>query len=173
MKHCRAAASVLAILTCLATDTAKGACAVAQGPDAVQKEAMRMRVRGEFDVKLAPLPTDLTAEGPGLGRMSIDKRFHGDLEGTSKGEMLAARTEVKDSAGYVAIERVSGSLNGRKGTFVLQHSGTMTRGAQSLTVTVVPDSATGELTGLAGRMAIEITGGKHFYDFEYTLPDRP
>jgi len=105
--------------------------------------------------------------------MSIDKQFHGDLEGTSKGEMLTAGTGVKGSAGYVAIERVSGTLNGRSGTFVLQHSGTMTHGEPHLTITVVPDSGTGELAGLAGTMSILIAGGNHSYDFEYTLAALP
>ena len=105
--------------------------------------------------------------------MSIDKQFRGDLEATSKGEMLTALTDVKDSAGYVAIERVSGTLHGRSGTFVLQHSGTMTRGAQQLTVTVVPDSGTGQLLGLAGKMTIKIAEGKHFYEFDCTLPETP
>lgn len=101
--------------------------------------------------------------------MSIDKKFHGDLEGTSKGEMLSAGTAVKGSAGYVAMERVSGTLDGRHGTFTLQHFATMTRGAPHLQIVVVPDSGTGELVGLAGRMTIEIEGGKHSYDFEYTI----
>ena len=115
--------------------------------------------------------SDDQAEGATLGRMSIDKQFHGDLEATSKGEMLTAGTGVKGSAGYVAIERVTGTLHGRSGSFVLQHSGTMTRGAPQLTITVVPDSGTGELAGLAGRMTIEIADGKHSYDFEYTLAE--
>jgi hypothetical protein len=101
--------------------------------------------------------------------MSIDKQFHGDLEATSKGEMLSAGTGVTGSAGYVAIERVSGTLHGRAGAFVLQHSGIMTRGEPQLTVTVVPDSGTGELVGLAGEMAILIADGKHSYEFDYTL----
>jgi hypothetical protein len=101
--------------------------------------------------------------------MSIDKQFHGDLEATSKGQMLAAVTSVKGSAGYVAIEQVTGSLRGRSGTFVLQHSGTMTRGAPQQIVSVVPDSGTGELVGLTGTMTITIADGKHSYDFEYTL----
>jgi hypothetical protein len=122
---------------------------------------------GTFEVKLAPQPTDAV----GLGRMSIDKQFHGDLEATSKGEMLAAMTETKGSAGYVAIERVTGALHGRTGTFVLQHSGTMNRGAASLSVTVVPDSGTDKLAGLSGKMAIQVEGGKHSYEFEYTLPE--
>jgi hypothetical protein len=101
--------------------------------------------------------------------MSIAKQFQGDLEATSKGQMLTAMTEVTGSAGYVAIERVSGKLHGHSGTFALQHSGSMTRGAPHLTITVVPDSGTGELVGLAGKMTINIVDGKHFYDFEYTL----
>ena len=108
-----------------------------------------------------------------LGRMSIDKQFHGDLEGTSRGQMLTAGTAVTGSAGYVAIEHVSGTLHGRGGTFVLQHSGTMTRGAPQLSITVVPDSGTGELVGLAGQMAIVIADGKHSYDFEYTIAETP
>jgi hypothetical protein len=128
---------------------------------------------GTFEVKLTPLATaDKTEDAP-LGRMSIDKQFHGDLEATSKGEMLTAGTAVKGSAGYVAIERVSGTLQGRSGTFVLQHSGTMTRGAPQLTVTVVPDSGTGQLVGLAGKLTIKIADGKHSYDFEYTLAETP
>ncbi|OWK41591.1 DUF3224 domain-containing protein [Fimbriiglobus ruber] len=131
---------------------------------------MANKVRGSFEVKLDPLPTYNTTEGNLLGHLSIDKQFHGELEATSKGEMLSAGTAVKGSAGYVAIERVTGTLGGRTGAFVLQHSATMNRGEPQLLITVVPDSGTGELTGLTGRMGIEITQGKHFYDFEYTLP---
>jgi hypothetical protein len=130
-----------------------------------------MRARGPFEVKLTPRAMDAGAEGAPLGRMSLDKQFHGDLEATSKGEMLSAGTPVKGSAGYVAIERVSGTLHGRTGTFVLQHSGTMTRGVPHLTITVVPDSGTGQLTGLAGTMTIQIADGKHSYEFVYTLPE--
>ena len=127
---------------------------------------------GTFDVKLTPHKPDKTeAESANLGRMSIDKKFWGDLEATSKGEMLSAMTEVKGSAGYVAVERVSGTLQGRHGTFVLQHSGTMTRGKPELSVTVLPDSGTGELAGLAGRMTIKIDGGTHFYEFDYALAE--
>jgi hypothetical protein len=126
-------------------------------------------VRGPFDVKLTP--QSATHESAAIGRMSLDKAFHGDLEATSVGEMLAVRTDVPDSAGYVAIERVTGALGGRKGTFALQHSGLMNKGARDLTITVIPDSATGELAGLSGRMNIDIQpGGKHFYEFTYTLP---
>jgi hypothetical protein len=124
---------------------------------------------GTFDVKLSPLTAYAQGEDANLARMSIDKQFHVDLEATSKGEMLSAATAVKGSAGYVAIERVSGTLHGKRGTFVLQHTGTMTRGNPQLSVTVVPDSGTGELVGLAGQMTIKITDGKHFYEFEYTL----
>ena len=137
-----------------------------------QKEAVMTRASGAFEVKVSPLATDDKADAT-LGRMSIDKQFRGDLEGTSKGEMLTAATSVKGSAGYVAIERVSGTLHGRRGSFVLQHSGTMTRGAPQLTITVVPDSGSGQLVGLAGKMMITIADGKHSYDFEYTLADNP
>ena len=132
---------------------------------------MTMRASGTFEVKISPQASDDHAEGVALGRMSLDKQFHGDLEATSKGEMLTAGTGVPGSAGYVAIERVDGTLHGRGGTFVLQHSGTMTRGAPQLTITVVPDSGAGQLAGLAGRMAITIADGKHTYDFEYTLAE--
>jgi hypothetical protein len=125
--------------------------------------------RGTFDVTLAPLPG--SADDPHLGRLSIDKQLRGDLDATTYGQMLTASTDVKGSAGYVAIEKVTGTLAGRSGTFVLQHSGTMTRGAGVLTVTVVPDSGTGQLTGLQGTMIITIDGGAHSYAFEYTLPD--
>ena len=128
-----------------------------------------MHARGRFDVKLAPLPMAGEKADPTLGRMSIDKRFEGDIDATSRGEMLSAMSEVKGSAGYVAIERVTGTLHGRRGTFTLQHTGVMTRGAPQLTITVVPDSGTDELVGLAGTMSITIAGKEHTYDFEYTL----
>ena len=132
---------------------------------------MMNRATGTFEVKLNPQQlADKTAD-PTLGRMSIDKQFHGDLEAVSKGEMLSAGTGIKGSAGYVAIELVSGTLHGHSGTFVLQHSGTMTRGAAQLSVAVVPDSGTGQLVGLAGSMVINIVDGKHFYDFEYTIEE--
>lgn len=123
---------------------------------------------GSFEVKLLPQP--LADADSGLGRLSIDKVFSGDLQGTSKGEMLSALTAVKGSAGYVAIERVTGTLQGRSGSFVLQHLGTMTRGAPTLTVLVVPDSGTDGLAGIAGSLSINITDGQHFYTFDYTLP---
>ncbi len=128
-----------------------------------------MHVTGPFDIKRTAEPPYDTADGITLGRAHFDKRFHGPLDATSTVEMIFAVTPVQGSAGYVAIERVTGALDGRAGSFVLQHSGTMTRGVQSLSVTVVPDSGTGELRGLAGRMAIDIADGKHSYRFEYTL----
>jgi hypothetical protein len=123
---------------------------------------------GPFDVKVIPQPTDPGTDA-GIGRLLLDKQFHGDLEATSKGQMLTAGTPVEGSAGYVAIERVDGTLQGRRGTFALQHLGTMTRGAPSLTIRVVPDSGTGELKGLSGSMSIAIVDGKHSYDLEYEL----
>jgi hypothetical protein len=131
---------------------------------------MSTHARGTFEVKMTPQPAQDGIGDPGIGRMALDKQFHGDLEATGKGQMLAAGTDVSGSAGYVALERVSGTLHGRSGTFALQHSGTMTRGAPQLSITVVPDSGSGELLGLAGTLAITITDGQHFYDFEYTLP---
>lgn len=133
---------------------------------------MTSHATGTFEVKLTPQAAE---DGDaGLGRMAIDKQFHGDLEGTSRGFMLSsAATVVKGSGGYVAMERVTGTLKGRAGSFVLQHSGTMTRGAPQLSVTVVPDSGTGQLAGLAGTMTIKIDAGKHSYEFEYTLPETP
>ncbi|MEK6406535.1 MAG: DUF3224 domain-containing protein [Acidobacteriota bacterium] len=130
---------------------------------------MTKHAGGTFEVKMNPQAPEDNVGDPTVGRMSLDKQFHGDLEGTSKGQMLAAGTDVNGSAGYVAMERVKGTLHGHSGTFALQHSGTMTRGTPELSITVVPDSGTGELVGLAGKMAINIVDGKHFYDFEYTL----
>lgn len=132
---------------------------------------MNQLAKGPFEVKLAPQKADNPqAEGSGHGRMSIDKRFVGDLEATSQGEMLSFMSTIKGSAGYVAMERVTGSLGGRKGSFVFQHSGTMNRGTSELSVTVVPDSGTGELTGLSGSMKIIIApDGKHSYEMTYAL----
>ncbi len=152
--------------------------ALAQTPSptagtAPKGKSMTGHARGTFDVKLTPQEWDDKAERATLGRMIVDKRFHGDLEAASKGEMLTAGTPVKGSAGYVALERVNGTLQGRNGSFVLQHSGTMTRGAPQLTITVVPDSGTAQLAGLSGKMTITITDGKHSYEFEYTLAETP
>jgi Protein of unknown function (DUF3224) len=134
-----------------------------------QKEKLVTKhASGTFDVKVLP-QADEQQDGPTVGRMTLDKQFHGDLDGTSKGQMLAYSTEVKGSAGYVAMERVNGSLNGKSGSFALQHSGTMDRGKPQLIITVVPDSGTGDLAGLSGKMTINIVDGKHFYEFDYTL----
>ncbi len=143
---------------------------LAQTASSNPKEAsMPAHATGSFDVKVTP--QDDKSEDPLLGRMSLDKQYHGDLEATGKGQMLTAGSAVKGSGAYVAIEKVSGSLQGRTGSFVLQHTGTMTQNTPQLTITVVPDSGTGQLAGIAGKMTIVIaTGGKHSYDLEYTLP---
>jgi hypothetical protein len=146
--------------------------APAQSSDSgtTQKGANVMQAKGTFEVKLEPQGEPDKADGSTLGRMSLDKKFHGDLVGSSKGTMLTAGTDVKGSAGYVAIERVTGTLNGKTGSFVLQHSGTLTRGAPVQNITVVPDSGTGQLTGISGKFLVIIADGKHSYEFEYTLP---
>lgn len=170
----RAAAGLVAGI-CLFPGLGLPARAQTPTPDAPRKETrMATRASGTFEVKLTPQELSEKSDAT-RGRMSIDKQFHGGLEGTSLGEMLTAMTDVQGSAGYVAIERVSGTLNGRSGTFVLQHSGMMNRGTPQLTITVVPDSGTGQLAGLSGTMTIDIAGGKHSYDFEYTLaePEKP
>jgi hypothetical protein len=137
-------------------------------PRKLKVHPMSIHATGTFEVKLQPQP--LADAESGLGRMSIDKVFSGDLQGTSKGEMLAGGTAVKGSAGYVAIERVTGTLHGRSGSFMLQHLGTMNRGAPSLTVLVIPDSGTDELTGLSGTLTIDIVDSKHLYTMDYVLP---
>ena len=130
-----------------------------------------MHARGPFDVKLTPRTGSASSVAAPLGQMGVDKQYHGDLDGTAKGEMLTGMGNVKDSGTYVAVEHVTATLGGRRGSFILSHIGTMTRGAQSLSITVVPDSGTDQLTGIAGTMSITIDkDGKHFYDFEYTLP---
>ncbi|QSQ19520.1 DUF3224 domain-containing protein [Pyxidicoccus parkwayensis] len=131
---------------------------------------MTKRASGPFDVKLTPMPPDPGTEAAQIGRMALDKKFHGDLEATSLGQMLAIRDAAMTSGGYVAMERVTGTLHGRAGTFALQHFGTMTPGASQLTLTVVPGSGTGQLEGLTGSVKIIITGGKHAYEFDYLLP---
>jgi hypothetical protein len=127
-----------------------------------------MKISGLFDLKLAPLETYAQGEaGINLGRMSIDKEFHGELEAKSQGEMLSAMTVTQGSAGYVAIEQVSGTLAGKAGSFVLQHYGLMNKGSNRLTLEVVPGSGAGELAGLIGSLQIRIEDGQHFYDFDY------
>ena len=130
---------------------------------------MKILAQGTFEVRLKPLTAYDTAVGSTLGRMSIDKEFFGDLAATSVGEMLSTRTGVEDSAGYVAIERVTGTLHGRRGSFILQHSSTMARGVPQQGIIVVPDSGTDELVGLVGTMTIIIADGQHRYEFSYSL----
>jgi Protein of unknown function (DUF3224) len=143
---------------------------LAQNASPNTKEAsMPQHAAGPFDVKVTP--QDDKSDDPLLGRMTLDKQYHGDLEATGKGQMLTAGSAQKGAGGYVAIEKVTGSLNGRTGSFVLQHSGTMKDNVPQLTITVVPESGTGQLEGIAGKMTIKIAStGKHSYDLEYTLP---
>jgi len=143
-----------------------------------QKEpVVTTHAKGTFDVKLNPQPPDdKSSDGTsdaGIARMILEKQLHGDLEGTSKGQMLAFSTGAKNSGAYVAIEKIAGTLQGRTGSFALQHIGAMSRGAYQLNITVVPDSGTGQLEGIAGTFSIQITDGKHFYDFAYTLAQAP
>jgi hypothetical protein len=133
-----------------------------------QNIIMTNTASGKFEVNMVP---QSDRDIPLLGRLTIDKTFHGDLEAKSQGQMLSARTAIANSAGYVAIERVEGTLHGRQGSFVLQHAATMNRGEPSLDITVVPDSGTGDLAGLTGRLTITNVDGTHSYDFEYALPE--
>jgi uncharacterized protein DUF3224 len=129
------------------------------------------RASGTFDVKILPLAAAFTGDDAPLARMSIDKQFHGDLDASSKGEMLSSGSPTSGSAGYVAIEKVTGKLQGREGTFALQHTATMNRGVPSLSVTVIPDSGTGALAGISGSMNIIIENKQHSYTFDYSLGD--
>lgn len=151
--------------------TLVGLAVYAQGDgmdsESTQKEAI-VTARGTFDVKVTQQPQDDSAGGP-FGRLFLDKQFHGDLKAASKGQMLAAGTAVEGSGAYVAFEQVTGMLNGKRGSFILQHKGTMRKGVYLMHVTVVPDSGTDELAGIDGAMTIIIEGGKHSYEFEYTL----
>ncbi|MEM8930707.1 MAG: DUF3224 domain-containing protein [Acidobacteriota bacterium] len=136
-----------------------------------KSSTMPHQATGSFTVQITPQAPDVGHESTAVGRMTLDKTFEGDLAGASLGQMLAFRSAVDGSAGYVAMERVSGTLAGREGSFTLQHSGTMAGGDQHAEITVVPDSGTEGLVGLAGTMTIRIEDGGHFYDFEYTLPE--
>ena len=131
---------------------------------------MLKQAKGTFEVKLNPQIETETIDAS-LGRMTLDKQLHGDLEGTSKGQMLTAGTSTKNSGAYVAVEKVTGTLHGRSGSFILQHSATMTRGTPQLTIQVVPDSGTDQLIGLAGDFKITITEGKHYYEFDYSISE--
>jgi hypothetical protein len=145
--------------------------ATSQTADITEKGGA-MQASGPFDVKLVPQPADEKNNDPLMSRMAIDKHYHGELEATGTGQMLTAGDYKSGSAGYVAMEKVSGTLQGRSGTFMLQHSGTLNKGAQQLSITIVPGTGTGQLTGIAGKMDVKIKeGGKHFYELEYTLPE--
>ncbi len=136
-----------------------------------QKEnPMATHASGTFEVKVAPQTANEFETSVGLARYALDKELHGELEGTSKGEMLATNTEVKGSAAYVALEKVTATLNGRAGTFILQHSASMTSSSQQMLITVVPDSGTDQLIGLTGKFIIKIVDKRHFYEFDYALP---
>ncbi|MFZ6875901.1 DUF3224 domain-containing protein [Undibacterium sp. Di27W] len=171
MKTVLSSMLLVASSLCLYTTTS-----LAQGqtssttPATIVKEQRMQHITGKFDVKLNPQAAAPGIEDARLGRMTIDKQFHGDLQAHSLGEMLSAMGEIKGSAGYVAIERVSGTLLGKKGSFVLMHTGTMNRGQPQLTIQVVPDSGTEELTGLSGTMGIDIKDKQHFYSFDFVLP---
>ncbi len=177
-KRFRAGASVIAgACLILAIGPALQSQTNAQNPNPAQKGAplttITTHASGTFEVKITPQADDQAADAT-FSRLTADKQYHGDLDGTGKGQMLAFGTGAKGSSGaIVGLEKVSGTLKGRSGTFVLQHSGTMTRGVPQYSVNIVPDSGTGQLTGLAGKMNIIITDGKHFYDFDYTLPETP
>lgn len=131
-----------------------------------------MNATGEFDVKLTPQSLAEAPADSGLARMSLAKQFHGDLQATSAGEMLSLMSGVQGSGAYVAVEKITGTLAGRSGSFALYHTGVMRRGAPQLSISVVPDSGTGQLAGLSGSMNIRIEGGKHFYDFEYSFTEK-
>lgn len=140
-------------------------------PAAKPEKGAPVQAKGEFDVKVTPQPPDEKGSDPLLGRMSIDKHYHGDLEATGVGQMLTGGDYKTGSAGYVAMEKVSGTLKGQKGTFLIQHTGMLNKGAATLSIIIVPDTGTGQLVGIAGKMDVKITDGKHFYELEYTLPE--
>jgi Protein of unknown function (DUF3224) len=163
----------IALAICLCLGYAALTQTQSPGSTAAKKESkVNGHASGSFEINMVRQPITEEEAKTITMRMTSDKQFHGDLEGASTGEMLGVFTAVKDSAGYVAMERVSGKLKGRTGTFILQHSSTMARGTQQQSIIVVPDSGTDQLVGLAGSMIIRITDGKHFYEFDYTLPDK-
>jgi len=123
---------------------------------------------GTFEVKVTPLPPEENIGDPTIGRLALEKRFSGGMTGTSKGQMLGISTAIKDSGGYVAAERFTGTVDGKKGSFALQHSGTMQKAKYNMNVTIVPDSGTKELAGISGTLIIRIEGDKHFYELRYT-----
>lgn len=143
-----------------------------QSTENSKERTLSAHAAGAFDVKVSPLTLSEQSADPKLGRMSIEKQYHGELEATAKGEMLTAQSERKESGVYVAVERVTGTLNGKRGSFAMYHSGVMNRGKPELKITVVPDSGTDELQGLTGTMNIKIDNGKHSYEFVYNLPEK-
>jgi hypothetical protein len=155
--------SAVLLLVASLTLVSGGQAAPPKGSTAMQHAA------GTFDVKITPQKDEGVGDAT-IGRMGIDKVYHGDLVGTGLGQMLAGMGEVKDSGAYVAIERVKGSVHGKTGSFAVHHLGVMDRGAQRLVITVIPDSGTGDLVGITGTMTIEIKGGAHYYTLDYTLP---
>lgn len=163
--------AIALLCICVLAGFAVQASAQAPAANLLHKEpTMSRHAEGTFDVKNKPLAADeITTDTP-IGRFGLDKQFHGDLDATSKGEMLSAGDPAKGTAGYVAIEHVTGTLNGHKGAFALQHFGTMEGGSFKLSVAVVPGSGSGDLAGIAGTMTITIAAGKHSYTFDYTLP---
>lgn len=164
-------ASLLALILLAAPIRSGAGRAEPDIPRTDKGATMKHHAKGAFDVKLQPLEAYNKSEGAGLGRMSIDKQFHGDLEAISQGEMLYAGNS-KDTGGYVAVERVTGTLQGRRGGFSLQHNATRTPGEARLDIIVVPGSGTGELAGLSGTLEIVIAeGGKHYYEFDYELAE--
>ena len=154
--------TTLAVIICLLLFVVAGVAA--------ETGAVVDHAAGTFDVKVVPETIAGQTADPALGRMSIEKTIHGDLEGTSTGTMLTAGSVASGAAAYVAMEKVTGTLKGRKGSFVLMHSATMSAGNRILDITVAPGSGTDALAHLAGRMTIRIEGGVHYYDFDYTLP---
>jgi hypothetical protein len=170
----RLSAAGFAVLVCLLTGFGfSNSAKTPSAPTTPQKGTIvTAHAIGTFEVKVTPQAAD-PAQDPSLGRMTIEKQIHGDLEATSKGQMLTGGTDVKGSAVYVAVERITGKLAGRSGSFLLHHTGIMTRGEPHLDITVVPDSGTGELVGISGKMKITITEGKHSYEFDYTIAPTP
>jgi len=163
MKNCSAITVVALAMLTLTSST------MIQAQSTRKEGVTTMHAVGPFDVKISH--QDDNSGDPLLNRMTLDKQYHGELEATGNGQMLTAGTEVKGSGAYVAIEKVTGTLKGRSGSFILQHAGTMAQNVPQLSVVVVPDSGTGELKGMAGKMTINIAAdGKHSYDLEYTLP---
>ena len=134
-----------------------------------KEKTVKKHAKGTFEVKVTPMAEEPNVGDPMIGRLALDKQYSGGLSGNSKGQMLGISTTIKESGGYVAAERFTGTLDGKKGSFSLQHSGTMQGGKFELNVSVVPDSGTDQLTGISGKMKIIIEGGKHFYELEYTI----